>query len=331
MAPARITTSNLWELKAHPDKVAELAAAWRTVEANSESARDIVDQEARRVFGDEAWRGETADAYDSHRTKLSGDVGQVATIAGPVAQALEEIAVTLVFNQDALTTVRDGLAGIPVSQNGDDLTFSPQDEQQADRVTLAIAAARDYRSRVDEVLDAKKTAFETARTELREIGATWQPRSVRVLQLNAFMGGVGNSHYPDPDREKGFDPGDVEEFGQLILDSGADVATLQEVFRRSDGSLDQMEELRRWLEDETGDTWDLHFAAAKHDYHSTDGMMDVPNYEPFGNAILVRHGGDVADSSELPEVVLQENSGSPVGGGGHEGRNMEGASITLAD
>lgn len=331
MAPAQITTSNLWDLKASPGEVAELAEAWRALQSSAESARDTVDQEARRVFSDEAWQGDTADRYDQHRSKLSGDIGQVATIAGPIAQALEEIANTLTFNQGALTAERANLAGIPVTENGDELTFSPQDEQQANRVNQAIAAARDYRARVDEVLDAKKTEFESAKAELRDIGSTWQPRSVRMVTLNAFMGGTGNQPWPNSDREKGFDPGDVDEFGQLILDSGADVATLQEVFRSSDGSLDQMEGLRRWLEEHTGDQWDLHFAAAKHDYHATDAFGDVPNYEPFGNAILVRRGGDIASSEELPEVVLQEHGGSPLGDSGPEGRNMEGAAITLAE
>jgi uncharacterized protein YukE len=331
MAPPQIRTSNLWDLKASPGKVAELAEAWRALQTNAESARDTVDQEARRVLSDDAWHGDTADAYESHRSKLSGDIGQVATIAGPIAQALEEIANTLTFNQDALTAEWANLAGIPVTENGDELTFSPQNEEQATRVNQAIAAARDYRSRVDEVLDAKKTEFDNAKAELREIGTTWQPRSVRMVTLNAFMGGTGNQPWPNSDREKGFDPGDVDEFGQLILDSGADVATLQEVFRSSDGDLDQMEELRRWLVDHTGDHWDLHFAAAKHDYHATDSVGDVPNYEPFGNAILVRHGGDITGSEELDEVVLQEHGGSPLGDSGPEGRNMEGAAITLAE
>jgi uncharacterized protein YukE len=331
VAPSPITTPNLWDLEASPGKVLELAEAWRQLESSAETARDTVDQEAHRVFSDEAWQGDTADRYDSHRSRLTGDVGHLATVAGPIAQALDEIASTLSFNQEALHAERRNLAGIPVTENEDGLTFRPEDDDQAARVHRAIAAARDYRTRVDEVLDAKQTVFENAKAELRDITTTWQPRTIRVLDLNIFQGGVGNKPWPHGDREKGVDPGDIDELGQLILDSGADVATLQEVFRSNDAGPDDMEMLRRWLEDNTGDEWDLHFAAAKHDYHSTDAVGDLPEYAPFGNAILVRRGGDIISSEELPEVVLREHEGGPIRDSGPEGRNMEGASIQLAE
>lgn len=321
MTPPPIVTADLWDLEASPATLEESAEAWRGLQTAAETAQDSVDQEARRVFGDAAWEGDTADAYDTHRSKLTGDIGQLAEAAGPIAQALDEIASTLRFNQEALDQERAALAGIPVTENEDGLTFRPQDDDQARRVNQAITAASDYRARVDEVLAAKKTDLETAKADLGDISQTWKPRTVRVLDLNIFQGGKGNKPWPHPDAPMGTDRGDIDELGQLILDNGADVATHQEAFQGD------MERLEEWLEDHTGDEWDLHFAAASHNWHHGDGVWDDSGHEPFGNAILVRRGGDIASSEELPEVVLREDGIVS----GPEGRSMEGASIELTD
>lgn len=320
MTPPPITTEDLWDLEASPGALEELAEAWRGLQGAAETARDSVDQEARRVFGDAAWEGDTADAYNTHRSKLTGDIGHLAEVAGPIAQALDEIASTLRFNQEALDQERAGLAGIPVTEDADGLTFRPEDDAQARRVNQAITAANDYRARVDEVLAAKKTDLETAKTDMAEIKETWKPRTVRVLDLNIFQGGVGNKPWPYDDAPKGVDHGDIDELGQLILDNGADIATHQEAFQGD------MERLEEWLEDHTGDEWDLHFAAASHNMQWDDAVGVEGEYGPFGNAILVRRGGDIASSEELPEVVLRED-----GYTGPEGRSMEGASIELTD
>ncbi|MGH3930323.1 MAG: hypothetical protein ACRDTF_10145 [Pseudonocardiaceae bacterium] len=306
-------------MKSSPAMLEELTDAWRGLQSAAETAQDTVDLETRRVFSYEAWEGDTADA---HRSKLTGDIGQFAGLARTMAQALEEVAGTLRFNQDALERERAGLAGIPVTENDDSLTFRPEDDEQARRINEAIAAARDFRERVDHVLVLKKAVFETAEADLRDISETWKPRTVRVLDLNIFQGGKGNKPWPMDDAPKGVDHGDIDELGQLILDNRADVATLQEAFKGD------MERLEQWLEDETGEEWDMHFAAASHNTQWDDAVGVEGAYNrPFGNAILVRRGGDIASSEELPEVVLREDGIIS----GPEGRSMEGTSIELTD
>lgn len=283
-----------------------------------------MDLAAQQVFGNDEWTGDTADAFDSHRVKVTGDAGSVAAWAGSVADALDQLAYTLSFNQGLLDEQRAALSGIRVTYEPE-ITFHPADDTETRTVNDAITAAREIRTHVDEQLVIKEAAFASVRASFDEVAQAWAPRSVRVLNLNIQQGGVGNKPWPFDEAPHGTDRGDIDELGQVILDSGADVATLQETFEGDMGRL------RSWLEEETGDTWDLHFAAASDKIQHGDGMWDASDLEPFGNAILVRHSGDIESSEELPEVTLQEPAVLDQFGRGTEGRSMEGATIQLAD
>jgi uncharacterized protein YukE len=316
-----ITTPHLWALRASPNTIDELANAWRRLHDSAVAAQGQVDHAARNVLSAEAWRGDAAEAYDTHRAKLGADTTHAAQAAGEVARALTEIAEALRVNQAALVEERAGLAAVPVIEDGESLTFLPRDSCQAQHVHDAVAAALGYRARVDEVLAVQGAVFAVAQKDLAEISERWKPRTVRVFDLNAFQGGVGNKMWPADDARKGVDAGDIDELGQLILSNDADVVTLQETFKGD------MEELEKWLEKTTGEEWDLHFSTASHKPHLGDGIGDGPDLsDDFGNTVLVRRGDVIASSTELPEVPLRENDEKD----DVEGRSMEGASIDLA-
>ncbi|MQA86821.1 MAG: hypothetical protein GEV03_19865 [Streptosporangiales bacterium] len=292
--PGSVSTADLWDLQASPASLQELAAAWRSLRDAASSARDTVDQAAYRVFADEGWQGQTADSYDGHRQRVTGDVGKLAERAGPVAEALEYLAEVLRVNQDLLDQERARLADVPSTGSGENLVFHPRDEAQARLVKDAIAATHEIRRRVDQALTAKQADFQSAQTELTALGDAWQQRTARMLNLNVGQG-YGNA----PWDSGGTDPGDIDEIAQLIADEDADIVTLQEVFGRD------LDNLQEELEERTGDQWEVRFEGASSKIQWDDDWQGTfhPN-EPFGNAVLVRTGDVIGGVGESDKVRL---------------------------
>jgi endonuclease/exonuclease/phosphatase family metal-dependent hydrolase len=134
--------------------------------------------------------------------------------------------------------------------------------------------------------------------------------TVRLFNLNIGQG-AGNG----PFNGKGTEPHEIMKIAELIAKGDADVATLQEVFKKDTDLLEQA------LEKLTGDDWTIYFGEASKKVQ-WDGASASVN-EPFGNAIAVRRGSGVLSS---------EVTGGPIkldapGDDGTEGRSMMGVRV----
>ncbi len=316
--PSPITTADVWNLHASPASLAEAAAVWRSLATTAQSAQEKVTAAAHSVLSTSAWEGEAADAYDEHQRKLTADLGELGTLATAAADALDAAAGVLRTAQDQLSQQLAALtATVPGSREGKEVVFHPADAAQATMVTVAIAAAEEVRSWVDEELVMKEGSFNRIQADLREISDIWAPKTVRVMNLN-----VGQGHGNAPGDTRGTDQGDVPRIARIIDHSGANIVTLQEVFG---GDLDTLE---RELESRTGDEWDVHFAKASDKvqvstedssrgvgpFGMPDFFPDIPTIVPgqdFGNAVLVREG-DGIESSELVDNLKLDVPGSVI-------------------
>ncbi len=304
----------LWDLDASPATLEAAAGDARARAFRAGSAQTVVDQSAAQLVGNEDWTGASADVYQRHRRKLTGDLGETEGRLRSVADALDYLASALSSGQSMLDDEWAKLAAVPRTAVRGNLSFDPVDEKQATLVRSAVDAATDIRARVDDAFAVTEPVFKTADRDLARIQKAWQPRSLRVLDLNIGQG-FGNVPWPDSDREDGTDRGDIDDIGQVIAGSDANVVTLQEVFR---GDLGRLE---TWLEANTGEEWDVHFAAA-----GSKVQWDGGGPQPFGNAVLVRHGEGITGSEELKETTLEKPGFL---GAGREGRSLEGARIHL--
>jgi uncharacterized protein YukE len=282
------TTSDLWDLRADPAALDSLEGLWKSQARQLSSAADIVDRAASRVLGGEAWTGDTAERYDSHRRTLVADLDACAELANTVARALGACADTLRYNQNLLDAERRKLAHVPCSDAGGTLTFHPADAEQTALVREAIATAQAIRSRVDQQLNAQASVFNAALGQLQGWQGRWSARTLRMLNYNIQQGGKGN-HWLN--RKPGHDHGDFGELAQRIIDGDVDIATLQEVFRSG------AEELERELNKRAapGERWEVHFGKASQKHYASNGGIPVlPGLnEDFGNAVVVRTGRGV--------------------------------------
>ncbi|MEU8252280.1 hypothetical protein [Nonomuraea sp. NPDC048916] len=274
----------LWVLRAAPAALDEEARSWRGLQKAAGSADDQISGAAGRVIGG-GWSGETAKAYDKHRRKVTGGLDDLARGAGRVADLLEEVADMLRANQELLTREAEKLSGVP-SKQGTSLAFYPADAAQSQLVRDAISAAQQIRSRVDGKLAEKRTQLEAAQTTLAGIAEAWKPRTVGMLNMNIGMG-----HKNSPKNSGGTDQGDIPALAQTIADKNVDVVTMQEVAGK------EAKNLERELEARTGDEWTVHFGETKKAPYWGDGWLPNSLYEPFGNAVAVRHG-DAIESSQ---------------------------------
>lgn len=313
---------DLWNLKANPTTLEEAARAWRSLRDSAASADETVGAAARRVIGGGGWSGETAGSYDGHQRRITAAMADLAEDADKLAGALDEVAHLLRVNQDALDEQRDSLAAVPVTR-GAELTFQPEDEDQAQLVRDAVDAAGGIRLHVEFQLAARKGVVDEALTRLREVADDWQPRTIRMVNLNVGQG-FGNF----PGNPEGTDPAEIGDIAQLIADQDADVVTLQEVFGV------EVENLERELEERTGDEWTLYFGPADRTAYS-GGLPDPRSlHTEFGNMVAVREGGAI-ESSEMvanhdlnpPGNMIDTPDGPVVGGQGRSALEVE---ITLA-
>ncbi|HET6213289.1 MAG TPA: hypothetical protein VFE14_10500 [Micromonosporaceae bacterium] len=332
--PDPITTYHqTFDLEADPAALEAAAESVRGLGGQALSASDTVNVAAGQIEVEGSWQGDTADAFQNHRRKLTGDLGLVGDGAGRAADTLEYVAAILRLGQARLDQVKATLAGIPVTvqpetwmhpsvPDGPRLTYHPTDDAESTLVSDAISSAGDIRGYVDEQLAAQEAALRRILTGsaipdpqvgndpgIAAISAAWQPQPVRLLDLNVGMG-HGNTpglsklawwkHYHPDD---GTDPGDINEIGQIIANSNANLVTLQEMFKED--SLD----LVNWLNDNTDGGWELHFEAADNKVQFDDAMnpfSDDSGFDDFGNAILVHRGGGLGDPVQRDPTVLQE-------------------------
>jgi hypothetical protein len=306
-----ISTTDLWSLDASPQTLTEAAGAWRGLQEAATSAQGTVDAAAYQVLGEEAWTGQAADAYDEHRTKLTGDIGELAAWAGSIADALDSLAWTLQSAQNQLTEIRAALP-VPAVRQGDQLIFQPADADQAAAVTEAIAAANAIRSGLDEELVMKEAAFDTTLPDIVALKDSWREQTVRLVNLN-IGSGHDNLNFGD---KSGVAPEEVDDLAARLVRENADIATLQEVFEEDLGTLEAE------LEERTGEEWNVHFteASTKPRFTSPLDVLDTVFWggpdnninEPFGNAVLVREGDQIAGSDTVDDHIKLDAEGSVV-------------------
>jgi endonuclease/exonuclease/phosphatase family metal-dependent hydrolase len=139
--------------------------------------------------------------------------------------------------------------------------------------------------------------------------------TLRLLDLNIGQG-AGNVPWPLPTSDKGTDPQELRKIAVLIANGGADVVTLQEVFKR------ELPKLEKMLEQITGEDWTFYFGRASMKTQRGNRPGDTWPDQDFGNAILVR-GGAVLSSGPLGSVNL-------AGPGADEGRSLVGVRLNTA-
>lgn len=329
--PATVTAyQQTFDLGADPAALEAAADAVRALGAEAGTARETVDTAAGQIETEGAWLGETADAFQARRRKLGGDLGLVSDATGRAAETLDYVAAILRLGQAQLDEQRARLSAVthteqeatswhPSVPEGPRLVFEPADETEAALVSDAMRAAGDIRTSVDEQLQAQAAALRRILTGsavpdplvgndpgLSAISDTWRPQAVRVLNLNVGQG-FGNvpwgSPFGDEEAGDGTDPGDIDEIGQIIADTDANVITLQEMFKGN------AEDLQNWLNENTDGQWQMHFEKAEHKMQFDDSPNPWRNesgMNDFGNVVLVREGGGVGEAIPREPTELQE-------------------------
>ncbi|HZM82751.1 MAG TPA: WXG100 family type VII secretion target [Candidatus Limnocylindrales bacterium] len=302
-------SATAWTLEASPSDLHDAADQLRTRATRLTSAQTTVDGAAAGVAGD--WTGDTADVFQEHRAKVTGDLGDTATAISSVADTLSSTADLLTLTQALLDEQWQTISGVPHMRSGHDLRFQPRDDAEAAAVRTAISAAGSIRCSLDEELALKEAALYATRRDFLAIKHTWEPRQLTVINFNIGQGhgnvpagtslaerGVnivnpfGDVHFGDA--EDGTERAEMDEIADVIHGQGGDVVTLQEVFEED---LDQLEdELEK-----DGSEWTVHYTEASGKPHFDDSVVDALDPDDFGshsfgNAVLVREG-DVIEGS----------------------------------
>lgn len=325
---APIATSDVWDLRADPARLELLAGTWRSLGSKLRGVEGKINDAARNVFSNEHWTGDTADAFNRYRKRLTDDVERAGAWADNVAQVLDLTATTLRVQQRLLDEERGKLNAVPSTTDAQGVTFRPKDADQTSLVNGAISVANEIRSRVDTVLEEKRQDLDFYRQQFDLISEQWKPRTVRLVNLNIGQG-AGNS----PGDSAGTDSEDIDDIAQAITGQNADIATVQEVFAHDIADLEEE------LESRTGDNWDVRYEEASKKYHANDDwpiIGDVMNAS-FGNAVLVREGDVISGTEGSDRVKLDADGGeitlpaNQPGGGDREIDDGEGRSAARTE
>jgi len=296
-----ITTPDLWSLDADPAKLATHADGWETQAQKLRAAQRLVDDSADRVVEDKAWTGLTAKAYQDHRAKLTGQLGNCADLAQTVADALRTCADALRNGQELLTTERQSLSAIPATTSGSEVVFHPVDDAQSATVKTAIRVAKQIRDWVDDKLAMQAATFRSAGPSLDAYQRTWTARTLRVLDFNIEEGGDGNKLIPWQRGDHGYQ-GRMDELAQRLVNGKVDVATLQEIFKGDANKLpDELNKLAA-----PGEHWEVHFGEASSKVRDS-GF--IPHHKPFGNAVVVRTDDHLTTAGDQVTKIGEHDGG----------------------
>lgn len=313
-----ISTPDLWNLNASVEAIAEAARRWREVETACACAGEVVDSAARDVVAEDSWSGATADSYDAHRRRLTGDIEDFSGYAADVAAALERLAWTIGGAQGRLTEALAAL-GVPHTREQGRIVFHADGAEAEAAVNAAITSANGIRAEVDEQLVLEEAVFTRTTSDVVEVKDAWREKTVRVVNLNIGSGNDRNTMGDKP----GVGPEEVGDLGRFLAGQNPDIVTLQEVFESD------LDSLREELERQTGDTWNVHYteASRKARFGSpadvVGGIFDIPGVltgdsetrynESFGNAVLVREGESIAGSTTVDDHIQLHERGDDEG------------------
>jgi Ca2+-binding RTX toxin-like protein len=153
--------ATLWQLEADSGRIELTANAWREYARQARAVAQDVTDVAGRLYGD-GWVGQTADTYDEHRRKLTGDIQFAADLAGQVADEMEQVASLLRAGQSALDQSLYAVTSIVPAASGADGTvmFYPNDDNDAELVRAAVRDAQNIRAGLDDQLLDPMVALE---------------------------------------------------------------------------------------------------------------------------------------------------------------------------
>jgi hypothetical protein len=285
--PAGGGPDTTFDLRADPAALRAAAGSVRSLGQGARDAGTIIKEAADQIEAEEAWLGDTASRYQQHRRGLTGDLESLGHEAIGAADVLDEIADLLTYFQAALDEVRATVDGIPSTVldipgvPGDPVVvYRPRDETETEAVNDARQQARDLRAALDEALAAKEGSLRrlvegthvasmpyASTPGLRLLAQTWRARTLRHLNLNIGEG--------DPTDHR-----DMDEIAGIINSQGANVVTLQEVFK------EDLDDLTEHLDGE----WAVYFANADNKFR---GPSPENWSEDFGNVVLVRQGDGI--------------------------------------
>jgi uncharacterized protein YukE len=145
---APIVVPLLWSLNAQPLTLARAATAWRDLASGATSAHRSLETTTRALLA--AWEGGSADAYQTHSTQVSRTLVEASTVAGQLANAIDDVAGIVGTAQSHLDdSWRRIRRAVPATVTGDDVVFTPADHTAATRVAAAVAEAGEIRSHAD--------------------------------------------------------------------------------------------------------------------------------------------------------------------------------------
>ena len=145
---APIVVPLLWSLNAQPPTLARAATAWRDLASGTTSAQRELDTATRALLA--AWEGGSADAYQTHATQVSRTLVEASTVAGQVANTIDDVAGIVGAAQSHLDdSWRRIRRAVPAIVTGDEVVFTPADHTAATRVAAAVAEAGEIRSHAD--------------------------------------------------------------------------------------------------------------------------------------------------------------------------------------
>lgn len=165
MTPAPVVVPDLWRLGAQPSRLGRAAAAWRDLAAATGAAREDAGRSAGALLAH--WRGPTAQAYAAHRDAQDRGLAALSTVAGQVADLVDEGAGVLSAAQghldDSWHRVR---RAVDASARGDEVVFRPADEVDAGLVAAAVAEAQQIRSDTDRRLGLLASRIDRVRSDV---------------------------------------------------------------------------------------------------------------------------------------------------------------------
>lgn len=172
--PAPITVRHVWDLKADLARIAQAAAAWRSVATAARQAYGTVDSPASLLTGDK-WSGEVADTYHEHRRRLGTDIGEAAAAADEIGAALDRVYDSIRTAQGQLDDSLSRVGAVaPYRIDGDRITFRPARPENVGTVNAAVAEAGEIRQGLTDALLAEVGIVERQRVVFADVASEWE-------------------------------------------------------------------------------------------------------------------------------------------------------------
>jgi uncharacterized protein YukE len=168
-----IAYPNLWNLNARPDVVESAAIAWRSYADDADRIANHLDRVVSEIY-DTQWAGESADAFEAHRRRVTGDLRETGRLARQHADHLDTVAAVLRTGQRALEGAFTELCRrVGAQVTADRITFYPETPEEAQLVHDAAAHALRLRQDIDAQLQPYEQGLRGLRQAWESLAAAW--------------------------------------------------------------------------------------------------------------------------------------------------------------